>query len=221
LQNQQQMIIYAGPSLSSKALELIDELSLDLRQPVKRGDIRKFLETSTPETIIIADGLFHQVLSVGHEEIMDAIEQDWLVIGLCSMGAIRAYELRNFGMKGIGKVYQRFFEMEDFQDDELALFHEPVFPFTPYTEPLVHYRACVEFLMSEGRLNSLQGEVIVSELKKLYFGDRTVEYFSELLSVYLEDVTAVTGQFERFREKQNDLIDFLLAIKRSRKHVTE
>ena len=61
---------------------------------------------------------------------MDAIEQGWTVFGLCSMGAIRAYELRNFGMKGVGKVYQRFFQMEDFQDDELALFHEPVFPFT-------------------------------------------------------------------------------------------
>ena len=207
------MIIFAGPSLTPTSLKLIDDLSLELREPVKRGDIQKLLTKKQVESIAIIDGLFNQVLSVGHQEIMDGIDQGFEIWGLCSMGAIRAYELRNFGMKGYGKVYRRFFEMEDFQDDELALLHEPEFPYSAFTEPMVHYRACVEYLLREGVLDVSQGDYILSQLKNIYFGDRTLSFFQKLVSNCIGNSTAIPDNFDQFREKQNDLIQFLRSYK--------
>ena len=63
MQNQQQMIIFAGPSLTPASVKLIDDLSLDLREPVRRGDIQKLLNKKQVESIAIVDGLFNQVLS--------------------------------------------------------------------------------------------------------------------------------------------------------------
>jgi hypothetical protein len=213
MQNQQLMIIFAGPSLTPTSVKLIDDLSLDLREPVRRGDIQKLLNKKQGEPIAIVDGLFNQVLSVGHQEIMDGVEQGFEIWGLCSMGAIRAYELRNFGMKGFGKVYSRFFEMEDFQDDELALLHEPEFPYSTFTEPMVHYRACVEYLLREGMLDKNQSDNILSQLKKIYFGDRTLRYFKKLVADCSGNSTAIPDNFDQFREKQHDLIQFLQSHK--------
>ena len=37
------------------------------------------------------------------------------------MGAIRAREMAHLGMRGFGRVFERFVAEDDFQDDEVAL----------------------------------------------------------------------------------------------------
>lgn len=212
------MIIFAGPSLNNTSLQLAAEPGIELCPPVRRGDIRKITEERDPGEIAIVDGVFHQVLAVGHEEILDAIEIGWQVWGLSSMGAIRAYELRDFGMKGYGKVYHRFFSMEDFQDDELALLHEPEPPYRAFSEPLVHFRACVEYLLEEQMIDQGPAESVIAELKSRYFGERTHAFFHELTSPFLDDPSIITHNFDRFREKQSDLLEFLRFMKERRSH---
>ena len=69
--------------------------------------------------------------------------------GLSSMGAIRAREMAHLGMRGYGSVYAPFATEGDFQDDEVALLHEPNAPYRPVSEPLVHLREAVAHLASE------------------------------------------------------------------------
>ena len=97
-----------------------------MRPPVRRLDVAKLTATERrPGTLVIVDGLFHDTLAVGHAEIREAMRRGWRVWGLSSMGAIRAREMAPLGMKGFGRVFERFEAEADFQDDEVALLHEP------------------------------------------------------------------------------------------------
>lgn len=206
------MILFAGPSLNSESKHLIQSGCIDLRPPVQRGDIAALTQNMAPGSLTIVDGVFHQVLSVGHEEILNAIEKGWNVHGLSSMGAIRAYELRNFGMNGYGDVYQRFFSTEDFQDDELALLHQPEPPYLAFSEPLIHFRYCVEKLVLKELLTSKDGSAIIGKLKGWYFGERTIEAFELLLKHYLRVTTPIISDFDQYRIKQHDLVSYLREI---------
>lgn len=204
------MIIFAGPSLKDTSISLIKENGHILLSPVKRGDIKKVQDKYPVGEILIVDGIFHQQLSVGHEEILYAIKSGWSIHGVSSMGAIRAYELRNFGMKGHGKVYQRFLKEEDFQDDEVALIHLPAPGYQNISEPLVHFRACVEYMTLAGFISSLHTEEIISVLKMRYFGTRTLALFNDIFHrVTGKKFSSFNLEFEGFREKKIDLIDFL------------
>ncbi len=205
------MILYAGPSLSPQSWDLIDHADIELRPPVQRGDIPALLEAGYRGSLAIADGVFHQVVAVGHAELRVAMELGCQVYGLCSMGAIRAYEMRHLGMQGFGEVYEWFFKLEDFQDDELALYHFPEPDFRPITEPLVHFRACLtawkEHLDPKFWVPL---EIILSEMKERFYGERDLNLFEKLLEEHLPThQTAILNSFDQYRIKQKDLERFL------------
>jgi hypothetical protein len=204
------MIVFAGPTLNDVSHNLCQDLQFDLRDPVQRGDILRLTAESSPGEILIVDGVFHQHLSVGHEEILDAIQAGWKIHGVSSMGAIRAYELRDHGMLGHGMVYHRFLSTNDFQDDEVALLHLPAPDFTNMSEPFVHFRACLEFLKKENFVSAEHCDRIIQHFKNQYFGDRTMwafeSYFKEIVG---QDFKTIVPNFDVFREKQIDLIHFL------------
>ena len=208
-----QTTIFAGPSLTPPAVQLINEKGYALFPPIKRGDLVVLLNNGFRERIVIADGVFQQVLSVGHREIMNAIAAGCEVYGVSSMGAIRAYELRNSGMRGFGKVYSLFFKFEDFMDDEVALLFEATPPYRAMSEPLVHFRECINYLIMEGKISQLQGYSIIGKLKELYFGDRTLLFFEELLLAHTgKHLTDLIDKFESFRCKSSDLLNCIMEI---------
>src|SRR2546426_6706244 len=133
--------MFAGPSFCGSN-ELLSEASqsAEIRPPVQRHDVEKLVAEHPPGVVILVDGYFQQCLSVGHAEIRAAVSAGWSVWGLSSLGAIRAYEMRDLGVKGYGRVYQRFYEDGDFRDDEVALIHEPDPPYRSFSEPLIHIR---------------------------------------------------------------------------------
>jgi hypothetical protein len=207
------MVLFGGPSLSELALQRCRELGIALHPPARRNDIQQLVETGYRGAIALVDGVFHQVVSVGHKELLGAIAAGCDVYGISSMGAIRAYELRTFGMKGFGKVY-RFFDQEgDFQDDEVALMHNPTPPYHPFSEPLVHIRACVTDLNIHQEISSIAGQAIIDQLKALYFGERTLETFARLLeSVSGKAFGELVPDMAPYRIKQRDVEDFLATI---------
>ena len=205
-----QVKLFAGPSLSALSIRLAEENNIEILSPVKRHDFRNLIEAGLAGTFIVADGIFHQVLSVGHAEIRDALQKGIEVFGLCSMGAIRAYEMRNIGMKGFGEVYESFFHYDDFQDDELCLVHESVAPYRTVSEPLIHFRFCLRHLIEKKLVTEAHAMVIIDSLKKNWFGDRTMNRFQEVFHC----VTGINFQelaidFEPFRVKKRDLENFL------------
>jgi hypothetical protein len=206
--------MFAGPSfcgseeLIAKAREIAQ-----IRSPVQRHDIKELVAAHHPGVVILVDGYFQQCLSVGHAEIRAAVSAGWSVWGLSSLGAIRAYEMRDLGVKGYGRVYRCFQRHEDFRDDEVALIHEPDPPYRTFSEPLVHIR----FFLSElVRLDLLTRELedrILERLMSMWFGDRTLELLRSLLFEFAPDKTTaiedVLGNFQRFRVKYHDLSDFI------------
>jgi len=203
-----QTIIFAGPSLTPAVIQLINEKGLTLYPPVKRGDLGGLLDNGFKGRIVIADGVFQQVLSVGHHEIRKAIASGCQVYGVSSMGAIRAFELRDYGMQGYGKVYSFFFEFDDFMDDEVALLFEPIPPYRSISEPLVHFRECINYLIDEGKLSKGQGQTIINRLKELYFGERTLYVFGELLLASTgQHLKELINNFDSFRCKSLDLMN--------------
>jgi hypothetical protein len=142
----ERIFLFAGPTLARSPHARVLVRGVSVRSPVKRGDVERLVEAypasrGRPGVIVLADGLFHDTLAVGHAELRAALRAGWRLWGLSSMGAIRAHEMAPLGMRGFGRVYERFQAEPDFQDDEVALLHGPAPEYRTLSEPLVHLRA--------------------------------------------------------------------------------
>jgi TfuA-like protein len=135
------------------------------------------------------------------------------VWGLSSMGAIRAREMAPLGMRGFGRVYARFMESGDFQDDEVALLHAPTPPYRAMTEPLIHLRAAIAHLVATGVVEKTDGEAVVRDLKSRWYGERTlrgtVDALGERARGGAAAVRGELGDFRRFAWKTRDLEEFV------------
>ena len=204
-------VLFVGPTLyRGRAVGL--EFPLDgftVLPPVGRGDVERLLASApAPELIVIADGYFHlHTLAVGHAELRHALEQGIEVWGLSSMGAIRAAEMRSLGMRGFGRVYQRYVDDPRFRDDEVALLHEPDPPCRTFTEPLVHIRALLAAMVDAGAIQASRADEIVAALMPMWFGDRTAAALGQLLGLHASWVK----RLDAFQLKSQDLADFLAA----------
>ena len=211
------VVMFVGPTLGEgrRARTLAAKHGVRLRPPVKRRDLSTFLSKAgrrRPGDVCIVDGVFHDRLAVGHAEIRDLLERGWRVWGLSSMGAIRAREMQSLGMRGFGQVYDRFNAGIDFQDDEVALLHEPTAPFRPSSEPLVHLRAALDHLVTVELVPRRVAAAVVQSLKGRWFGDRTIAAMLTDLrreGASLAPIRNELRAFGRFRLKTIDLEHFL------------
>jgi hypothetical protein len=81
------------------------------------------VENLDPDKIVLLDGVFDQDIAVWHREILYALDKGVIVIGGASMGALRATELDEFGMVGVGKIYEQFASGREKRDDFVAITH--------------------------------------------------------------------------------------------------
>jgi hypothetical protein len=208
-------LIFAGPTrhgLPSSSLE--ESPGITWLPPARRGDVEALVRTRPAGTLAIVDGYFHHSLAVGHREIREAVERGWTVWGLSSIGAIRAYEMRDVGVRGFGRVYETFLREHDFRDDEVALLHEPSPPYRAATEPLVHLRVGVAALEAEGAISAEAATRVLEILAARWFGERTLDWTCELLretapELSAERLEAWWKEFERYRVKRIDLQAFV------------
>ena len=207
-------ILFAGPTVAAAGgPEVAAAAGFDVRPPVKRGDL-DMIATGEPGLVVVADGLFHQSLAVGHAELRRLLASGWRVWGLGSMGAIRAFEMSSFGMVGYGKVYGHFLADEDFQDDEVALLHTPGPEFVSVTEPLIHIRYFLKYLEQRGALRAAEAQRVIDTLKTRWYGDRNLDAVVALvLEIGGRSAAQATqlelSDFGRFRVKGHDLMAFL------------
>jgi hypothetical protein len=206
--------MFAGPTFCGSD-ELFAEAaqSAEIRPPVQRHDVERLVAAHPPGVLIVVDGYFQQCLSVGHAEIRGAVSAGWSVWGLSSLGAIRAYEMRDLGVRGYGRVYQRFYDQEDFRDDEVALIHEPDPPYRSFSEPLIHIRFFLRHLVSLELLAPSLEERILTSLMSMWFGYRTLGLLrSNLFELAPQNAAAIENvleNFQPFRVKYHDLSDFI------------
>ena len=160
-------IIFTGPSISPAEAKPYCP-SAYFHRPIKCGDIIKCLRLK-PKRIAIIDGYFEQTGSVWHKEILFALSQGVELFGSSSMGALRAAELKDFGMIGIGQIYQDFASGNP-DDDEVALVHEA--DFNQRIVPMCNIVATLNAAVSARILTSTAADKIKNELKNLPYYER-------------------------------------------------
>jgi hypothetical protein len=114
------VFVFLGPTLTVREARRV--LDADYLPPVAQGDVLRAAR-SNPQVIAIIDGYFERVPAVWHKEILWAMSQGIHVYGAASMGALRAAELKAFGMVGVGQIYEDFVSGVLDADDEVAVAH--------------------------------------------------------------------------------------------------
>jgi hypothetical protein len=174
------LFVLAGPTAAELEVPLEDCVLLP---PARSGAIHALTSEHSPRgnAIAFVDGLFGDVPPVGHRELLHALGHDWTIWGLSSMGALRAFELRDHGMRGHGDIYARMCRDPWFADDELALLHEPSSPYRALSEPLVNLRALLDVAVQRGAVSPEAAEHVQHRLADLWFGDRTTRLVRRLV----------------------------------------
>lgn len=169
--SKKKIIIFTGPSLSIEEASQI--LKADYRGPIKRGDILEVIKDS-PEVIGIIDGVFHQQPAVSHREILEAINNGIKVVGGSSMGALRASELDDLGMIGIGYVYQQYKTGAIESDDDVAIILNPQ-THEQLSDSLVSIDYNLKKARAAGILSADELEKILDISKSTFYPNRTYD----------------------------------------------
>jgi hypothetical protein len=166
-------VLFAGPSLHGTGWAANPASDLDCRAPAGQGDIaRAVLEGAT--AIGLIDGRYEDVAAVWHKEILFAIEQGVQIFGAASMGALRASECADFGMIGIGHVFERYRSGELTDDAAVAQLHAPEeLDHAPLTEALVNVEATIRHFRELGAISEEEAERLDSSARALFFKERT------------------------------------------------
>jgi hypothetical protein len=165
------IIVFTGPSISME--EASDILKADYRPPIKRGDIIYALN-SNPDVIVIIDGVFHQEPAVSHREILEAIKRGVKVVGASSMGALRASELDDMGMIGIGYVYQQYKSGSVESDDDVAVILNPE-TYQQLSDSLISINYNLKKAHDHGILSESELLIMLDVSKSIYYPKRSYE----------------------------------------------
>ena len=171
-------IVFAGASLSN--LSPAHKLRLSLRPPVRRGDLIKLVESESPGTIVLIDGLFNSTLAVTPAECRETLNAGWQLIGASSMGALRASELWPAGMIGIGDIFTLYRLGVLRSDADVAVALHPQ-TFEEATASTVHIRAVLFHLEAHRNLSSSLARRLLLMARQIHWYDRD---WNTLLTVW-------------------------------------
>lgn len=164
-------IVFVGPSLPDAAEHIpTDVIS---RAPAMQGDIMQAVREGA-ELIGLIDGQFEFVAPVWHKEILFALSKGVTVLGSASMGALRAAECAEFGMIGIGKIYEDYAIGQRWDDADVALLYgPPELNYPPISLPMVNVDATLQQAADLGLISPDQQKTISSAARDIFFKDRT------------------------------------------------
>jgi TfuA protein len=177
-------VVFLGMSLSlSEARKILDA---DYRPPVKRGDLPGL--DDGVGLVGIIDGVFMNDCSVGHREIIALLKRGATVVGGGSMGALRASELSDLGMIGVGKIYSMYLNGEIEGDDEVALVFNPETN-DPLSEPLVNIRATLALAVEKGVLETDISNQILDRVGAEFYPKRSFSRTVDIARGILDPIT--------------------------------
>jgi hypothetical protein len=166
-------VIFLGPSLPLAEARALHPEAVFL-PPARQGDIVSVLRLYQPSAIGLIDGVFLDVLSIWHKEILLALDGGVAMLGASSMGALRAAECAPFGMVGLGRIHGLFADGVLDRDDEVAVAHATAeFHHRSLSEPLVNLRLNLMEAAATGVLEPSLANALIAEAAALYFPDRS------------------------------------------------
>jgi hypothetical protein len=165
------VIVFTGPTLPPD--DVRQHLDAVCAPPVSQGDVYQ-ASLDGPWAIAIIDGYFERVPAVWHKEILWAMARGIHVFGAASMGAIRASELAQYGMVGIGQIFEDFHRGTITDDDEVAVRHEQGSNgFRAVSEAMVNLRATFREAMRSAIISDATQTALVTIGKGLFYAERT------------------------------------------------
>jgi hypothetical protein len=163
--------VFIGPTITeAEAKEILPNAYY--HHPIRCGELIRLLRLK-PKTVLIIDGCYEFTPAVWHKEIMLAIDLGVEVIGASSMGALRASELHQVGMKGIGKIFQAFRDGHLNDDDEVAVLHKSEEEgFVPINDAMVNIRETLKLAVDEHIISSESEEILLAFCKDEFYPNR-------------------------------------------------
>jgi hypothetical protein len=164
--------VFLGPSLPLGVAR--DALDATFLPPAGHGDIyRATLRRPRPRAIGLIDGFFRHRPAVRHKEILWAMSAGIHVFGAASIGALRAAELADFGMVGVGGVFGDFAHGHLEDDDEVAVDHGPAeLGFPPVNEAMVDIRATLAEALRQGVIGTPSHVGLIAIAKRTFYAER-------------------------------------------------
>lgn len=187
-------IIFLGPSLPRGQAEAI--LKADYRAPAGQGDIMRAV-AARPAAIGLIDGIFKDAPTVRHREILWALSQGIPVFGASSMGALRAAELSDDGMIGVGLIYRWFRRFDLLSDDAVAVTHGPAELGAPgLSDALVDIRRSLRAGVRQGLITPQKAAAHLKRITFQPFPDRRIPEILAACAVHQKatDARALLGQ---------------------------
>ncbi|MBL7256030.1 TfuA-like protein [Paractinoplanes lichenicola] len=164
--------VFAGPSRPA-ALGPAVEDAVVWHPPIRHGDLFR-LRPDAGTDILIIDGLYQQHAPIRHKEIIAALRQGVRISGAASMGALRAVELGEYGMRGFGTVFQWYATGRLESDADVALTHGPAEEgYRPFTVTIVSILAATDWLCATGALSRSAGDRLVGLCQQAHFTARS------------------------------------------------
>lgn len=163
--------VYTGPTLSgADVLDVVP--GAVVQPPVAHGDLLR-VPTRPGDVVVLIDGLFHQVASVRHKEILQLLADGVHVVGCSSMGALRAAELYPYGMVGNGAVFEMYRHGVIDADDEVAVMHGAAPEYRRMSDSLVVFRYAVAGALEAGGIDRRCAETVIRHAAALHYTERS------------------------------------------------
>ncbi|MGH9206266.1 MAG: TfuA-like protein, partial [Acidimicrobiales bacterium] len=175
------VFVFLGPTLALDEARLV--LDAVYLPPAAAGDLYRAALLG-PHAIALVDGLFAPLPSVGHKEILFAMSEGIYVFGSSGVGALRAVELAEFGMEGVGEVFSSYRDGRLEDDDEVVVAHGAAEAgYRPLSEAMVNIRATLRRAVADSVLAPATAEALIEAGKALFYADRS---YSALLRIARE-----------------------------------
>ncbi len=216
-------VVFLGPTMQiEKAKKILDA---EYKAPAKKGDFLRLI-TSNIRIVGLIDGYFLQDYPPTPIEVYNLLRKKGVTIyGSSSLGALRAVELKKFGMIGVGKIFELFLNRVIDSDDEVAV------TFTDYlqykSEALIDIRYNLFLAQKKNIIDNQTKKNILDIAKKTYFPYRT---YNDIIDQSKTTFPSNKKQIENFQEymiknkkslKEKDATKLLLTIKKTLEHTTE
>jgi len=209
---------FAGPTLAPSNYTAFPQVKF--LPPIKAGDLNDLIINSNNQVsyIVIIDGLYHSSLSIRHKEIIAAISRGIKVYGAGSIGALRAAELKGYGMIGHGEVFNYYANNLITSDDEVSVVHSPFSPYTSFSVPIINLRLSIPSLIRKDLISESQSSKLLSFYESLHYTDRT----KSALINYLKKVELDPLLIDHIKDyKLQDTIEILSSLNTLTNKITE
>lgn len=164
------IVAFAGPSLPRAERAAFQ--GVEWRPPAQAGDLLRLPHRSASAVCLI-DGYFDHRPAVRHKEILLLLAEGTPVFGASSIGALRAVEMEQFGMIGVGAIFGAYARGAITGDDEVALIHAAAdHDWRPLSTPLVDVRATLCRARRHGIVGRKEARALFEAAASIHYADR-------------------------------------------------